>query len=318
MLLGMLIAVTSVSVATNLKAEAAPAKSVAIYRLYNPSTGEHLYTADKNEKDVLYNQAGWGYEGTGWYAPSAGTAVYRLNNPKLKNHLYTTDKNEVKVLTSKYGWKKDNNGQPVFYSGGNVGIYRVYNAKLSGLHHLTTDSNEYKVLPQYGWSQEGVKLKAIALGKQVKTQYSPKIVSQRNLNNVVSIARSYVGYGPNVFENWWGAAPYQNWWCSVFADYVFSRAGIGGLYPNTYLPIQVYQFAKAQNRMYSAPKVGDVVILNWRSHPWSAGGPGHIGIVIGVNGASYTTVEGNVDNKVMVMNRSVYDPSLVGFYRPKY
>ena len=76
------------------KAQAAT-KSIPIYRLYNPTNGEHLYTTDENEKNVLFGQHGWGYEGIAWYAPSTGTPVYRLYNPGLANHLYTTDTNEV-------------------------------------------------------------------------------------------------------------------------------------------------------------------------------------------------------------------------------
>ncbi|ATZ03701.1 calcium-binding protein [Streptococcus suis] len=147
-----------------------------IYRLYNRQNGEHLYTTDANEKDVLYNQHGWGYEGIGWNAPDTGTPVYRLYNAGLQNHLYTSDTNEVAVLTSKHGWTSDNNGQPVFYSGGTVPIYRVYNFKLRGLHHWTTDLNEYNVLPSHGWSQEGVKFYATSLGQQITTQYAAPVV----------------------------------------------------------------------------------------------------------------------------------------------
>jgi GH25 family lysozyme M1 (1,4-beta-N-acetylmuramidase) len=132
-----------------------------IYRLYCPVNGEHLYTTDYNEVKVLTGSYGWTYEGIGWYAPTTGTAVYRLYNPVLKNHLYTTDPNEVSVLTSQYGWQNDNNGNPVFYSGGAVPIYRLYNEGLSGMHLLTTDENEYITLPQYGWTQEGIKLYAL-------------------------------------------------------------------------------------------------------------------------------------------------------------
>lgn len=141
----------------------------AVYRLYNPNTNEHLYTTDKNEYDTLWKKYGWGQEGIAWYAPKSGTAVYRLYQPSLKNHLYTTDKNEVNTLCSKYGWKKDNNGQPVYYSGGSVPIYRVYNAGLNGMHHLTTEVNEYNTLPKYGWQQEGSKLSAAKLGSPLKT-----------------------------------------------------------------------------------------------------------------------------------------------------
>ena len=61
---------------------------VPIYRLYNDTNGEHLYTSDMNEDIVLY-QNGWGNEGTPWLAPADGTPVYRLYNSGLNNHLYT-------------------------------------------------------------------------------------------------------------------------------------------------------------------------------------------------------------------------------------
>ncbi|MDR0298460.1 MAG: hypothetical protein LBI11_07410 [Streptococcaceae bacterium] len=154
----MLVANSSVT------AKAATTGGVPIYRLYSPVTNEHLYTQDANEKKVLSTQAGWTYEGTGWYAPNAGTPVYRLYNPGLKNHLYTTDTNEVKTLTNGHGWQSDNNGKPLFYSGGSVAIYRMYNFALSGMHLLTTDSNEYKTLPAAGWNQEGTKLYGVAKG----------------------------------------------------------------------------------------------------------------------------------------------------------
>lgn len=145
-----------------------------VYRLYCPTNGEHLYTTDVNERNVLYKDYGWGYEGVGWYTDETGTPVYRLYNPILKNHLYTTDSYEVEVLTSKHGWVKDNNGKPLFYSSGYVAIYRVYNEKLNGMHHLTTDYNEYVTLPKFGWGCEGIKLLAEAKGTPVVTQFYPK------------------------------------------------------------------------------------------------------------------------------------------------
>ncbi len=137
-----------------------PVQTQPIYRLYCPVNGEHLYTTDANERDVLSTAYGWTYEGVGWNAPTSGEAVYRLYNSGLQNHLYTTDLNEVRTLTSinPENWHLDNNGQPLFYSGGTRPIYRLYNEGLQGMHHLTTDANEYAVLPAYEWQQEGVKL----------------------------------------------------------------------------------------------------------------------------------------------------------------
>lgn len=39
--------------------------SKSMYRLYNPNSGEHFYTASASERDVLA-RVGWVYEGIGW------------------------------------------------------------------------------------------------------------------------------------------------------------------------------------------------------------------------------------------------------------
>lgn len=169
-------------------------ESHAIYRLYNYENGEHLYTIDANEKDVLYQQHHWGYEGVAWYAPSSGNAVYRLYNHGLQNHLYTMDLNEVRVLTTYHGWQLDNAGNPVFYSGGSTPIYRVYNPALRGLHHWTTDFNEYSILPNHGWKQEGEAFFAESLGNPMQTQY----VSNVLYNGYYYYVRGKYGYVPIV------------------------------------------------------------------------------------------------------------------------
>lgn len=47
---------------------------VMVYRLYNPCTGEHLYTTDANEIVALV-QLSWEYEGIAFYAYDAGRSV---------------------------------------------------------------------------------------------------------------------------------------------------------------------------------------------------------------------------------------------------
>lgn len=143
------------------------ASGVSVYRLYCSANNEHLFTTDYNEVTVLSTQRGWTYEGIGWYAPENGTPVYRLYNSALQNHLYTTDLNEIEVLTTREGWTIDFNGEALFYSGGDVPIYRLYNRELRGLHLWTTDTNEYEVLPSHGWTQEGVALYGIAVGVSI-------------------------------------------------------------------------------------------------------------------------------------------------------
>ena len=63
-----------------------------MYRLYNPNSGEHFYTASVTERDHL-DQIGWDDEGIAWYVPTeTGDPVYRLYNPYAGDHHYTMDR----------------------------------------------------------------------------------------------------------------------------------------------------------------------------------------------------------------------------------
>ena len=130
---------------------------VKVFRLYNPRTGEHHYTTDANEKNVLKNSSGWTYEGVGWIAPKTGKPVYRLFNPKSGEHHYTSDAKEKNTLSSKRGWKYEG---VCWYSDTQkrVAIDRLFQPKRKAIssHQYTTDANEVKVLTKsYGWKFEG-------------------------------------------------------------------------------------------------------------------------------------------------------------------
>lgn len=125
-----------------------------MYRLYNPNSGEHFYTASKNERDGLI-PLGWRYEGIGWYAPTSGSAVYRLYNPNSGDHHYTMSAGEKYGLT-KLGWKFEGVG---WYSDPNkeVALYRLYDpSATTGTHNYTTSKGENNYLVKLGWKSEGV------------------------------------------------------------------------------------------------------------------------------------------------------------------
>lgn len=128
-----------------------------VYRLYNPYTGEHLYTTDSNEYSTLA-KLGWNQEGIAWYSPEDGTPVYRLYNPYTGEHLYTTDANEYATL-AKLGWNKE--GIALYSLDEDTDeaepVYRLYNPYEDAFTHLfTSDANEYKELAKLGWNQEGI------------------------------------------------------------------------------------------------------------------------------------------------------------------
>lgn len=132
----------------------AAADTVDMYRLYNPNTGEHLYTADAGERDHLI-PLGWQDEGLGWTAPAQGEAVYRLYNPNAGEHFYTLSLMEYNQLKD-FGWKQE--GQ-AFYSATtkDIPVYRLYNPNQFAFnHHYTQSQEESDWLDGLGWNYEGI------------------------------------------------------------------------------------------------------------------------------------------------------------------
>ncbi|MBM7711587.1 glycoside hydrolase family 73 protein [Enterococcus xiangfangensis] len=124
----------------------------AMYRLYNPNSGEHFYTANAAERDNI-RKAGWRYEGIGWQAPRSGSPVYRLYNPNAGDHHYTPHLAEKNHLV-KVGWRYEGIS---WYSGGSKALYRLYNPNAkAGAHHYTLLQNERDNLIKHGWRNEGI------------------------------------------------------------------------------------------------------------------------------------------------------------------
>lgn len=126
----------------------------AMYRLYNPNSGEHFYTASEYERDVL-DSVGWNYEGLAWNAPFAGRPVYRLYNPNVGDHHYTPDANERNALVQ-WGWIDEGIGWNTSVAE-SVPLYRLYNPNArTGTHHYTTSFYEALSLNRIGWNYEGI------------------------------------------------------------------------------------------------------------------------------------------------------------------
>ena len=126
-----------------------------MYRLYNPYSGEHFYTASAYERDVLVG-LGWHDEGVGWIAPdTSGIPVFRLYNSYAGDHHYTVSAFERDHLVE-LGWTDEGVG---WYSAGENGvpIYRQYNPYArTGAHNYTTSEHEAMALVELGWLYEGI------------------------------------------------------------------------------------------------------------------------------------------------------------------
>ena len=129
--------------------------TINMFRLYNPNSGEHFYTASVDEKNNLIS-VGWNYEGIGWKAPKKSkTPVYRLYNPNAGDHHYTMSAAEKDNLIAA-GWKYEGIG---WYSDDakSVPLYRQYNPNAkTGSHNYTTSKKENDWLVSLGWKAEGI------------------------------------------------------------------------------------------------------------------------------------------------------------------
>ncbi len=130
---------------------------VSMYRLYNPNSGEHFYTSNKDEKNNL-TRLGWHYEGIGWNAPKVSNyPVYRLYNPIGGEHHYTLSVDEKKNLV-RAGWKDEGIG---WYSADpngsdSIPVKREYNPNaFANNHNYTISLDEHNWLVGLGWKDEG-------------------------------------------------------------------------------------------------------------------------------------------------------------------
>ncbi len=122
-----------------------------LYCLYNPVSGEYLYTIDVNEKENL--ESSWIYEGVVCYMPvHSGTATYRLYDAASSKHLYTSDEAEISKLEGE-GWTRE--GVAYFVDEAKKApVYRFFN--LATGDHAFGGENVTADMEQKGWVTEGV------------------------------------------------------------------------------------------------------------------------------------------------------------------
>ena len=167
-----------------------------------------------------------------------------------------------------------------------------------------------------------------------------KPIEKSELEKVIEVAKAEIGYlekrsnsqldsktanaGDRNYVKYWAVKPEWNgsYWCAAFICWVFQTAlgkerakQLLKHYPYVYCPTLAGLFTK-----YSTPKVGDIVIF------WKNGAYAHTGLVIAVNGNTFTTIEGNTSGASTVVPngggvcQKTYNLSSVNakFCRPAY
>ncbi len=168
--------------ALNTDGEIEQSDAACMYRLYNPNSGEHFYTANVKEKNVLAT-SGWTLEGIGWFAPATSqTPVYRLYNPNAGDHHYTTSEREHDELV-RIGWNDEGIGWYSADEQEGAPLFRSYNPNAkAGSHNYTLNENEYKSLEKGGWKSEGVAwygLKPTAPSEDVMRELETNLLEYR-------------------------------------------------------------------------------------------------------------------------------------------
>ena len=137
---------------------------VTVWRLFLPQLGEHLFTTDLNEYNMLGN-GGWSREGIafrmfdkpGLYAGAPTVPLFRLFDRSTGLHHWTADAHEASVLASQPSWDYEG---PIgdLLAGPVTGAVPMYRLVLTGtaFHLWTIDPNEHKTLQTKGWKSEGI------------------------------------------------------------------------------------------------------------------------------------------------------------------
>ena len=145
---------------------------------------------------------------------------------------------------------------------------------------------------------------------------------------LVDIARSQVGYheGANNYTKYadssditrlYGWTPQHQPWCCTYVNWTFMTAfgyDIGSrlTYGGTAVCLNSAQLFKSAGAWRNTPEVGDQAFF------LSGGGINHTGVVVEVNGSSFTTIEGNYSDKVSEVRHNIGSRDVAGFGRPKW
>lgn len=145
---------------------------------------------------------------------------------------------------------------------------------------------------------------------------------------LADLAMSQVGYheGANNYTKYadepmiarlYGWCPQNQPWCCTFVNWTFLTAfgydlGSRLTYGGTAACSNSAQLFKSAGAWSSFPEVGDQAFF------LSGGGINHTGIVVSVEGTSFTTIEGNYSDKVSSVRHNTGASDVAGFGRPNW
>lgn len=148
---------------------------VPVYRLWNASKSDYIYTTSAGERDYIASQHNYTYEGVGLYTCRQGQEpVYRLYSQQRSSHFFTSSPAE-RDTAGAHGYGQEGVGFYIDSSTANLPVYRLYNASRKS-HFYTTSDSEKNAAASQGFSYEGVGFKvddAIPANLPIYRLYNP-------------------------------------------------------------------------------------------------------------------------------------------------
>lgn len=143
-------------------------------------------------------------------------------------------------------------------------------------------------------------------------------------NKIVEIAKKELGYAEQKkwtkYGDWYGKK-FNNKsfavsdWCQAFISWCAEQAGIDtSTIPLTASCPIAYRWFKKNDRVVKDVKVGDIIFFTWNGSK----NADHVGIVYLVNGNSFTTIEGNKNDKVETRDVRLGNKNIFAICRPDY
>ena len=135
-----------------------------VVRLYNSSSGKHLFSSNKYEIDIL-TRGSWKNEGALYYTPEVATAeVFRFYVSDENRHFYTALESERDMIIGNKetfsGWEYEGGAFSAYstsdYANGATAVVRYLNTE-NGSHVYSTSSYEQSLLDESSnWINEGI------------------------------------------------------------------------------------------------------------------------------------------------------------------
>lgn len=135
-----------------------------VYRLYNPTTFQHVWTADPQQRQEDL-QAGFNDEGIAFTSispvrqevapPQGKLLVYRFYIPQTYSHFWTTDVNERDNMINA-GYDYEGVAWDSSSNTANTPVYRLYAPSINQHFYTTSVSEKNNLVASGGWNYEGI------------------------------------------------------------------------------------------------------------------------------------------------------------------